>query len=60
MGPKGTHKIISELINQLKSRQTPQERKEYLIDFPGFKNVFKRDIEINAEINIEISQEQEP
>lgn len=59
MGPKGTHKIISELINQLKSRQTPQERKEYLIDFPGFKNVFKRDIEINAEINIEISQEQE-
>ena len=59
IGPRGTQKVISELINKLKSKQTPQERKEYLIDFPGFKNVFKKDIEINTEINIEISQEQE-
>lgn len=41
MGPKGTHKIISELINQLKSRQTPQERKEYLIDFQDLKMFLK-------------------
>ena len=28
IGPKGTHKIISELINKLKSKQTPQESEE--------------------------------
>jgi len=59
MGPQGTQKIILELINRLKTKQIPQERKEYLIDFPGFKNVFKKDIVINSEINIEISSEQE-
>lgn len=42
IGPRGTQKVISELINKLKSSQIPQERKEYLIDFPGFKNVFKK------------------
>lgn len=59
IGPIGTQKVIKELINKLKSKQIPQERKSYLIDFPGFEQVFKKNISINENINVEISKEEE-
>ena len=59
IGPIGSQKIIANLINKLKTKQVPQERKSYLIDFPGFEQVFKKNISINENINIEITEEEE-
>ena len=59
IGPIGTKKIILDLINRLKAWHFPKERKQYLIDYPGFQQVFKKDIVISEDINIEISVDQE-
>ena len=59
IGPIGSQKIIANLINQLKIKQIPQERKSYLIDFPGFEQVFKKNISINENVNIEITEVEE-
>lgn len=59
IGPTETQNIIEDLIVRLKSKHSPQERKEYLIDFPGFETIFKKNIILNKNVNIEITTEQE-
>ncbi len=59
IGPEGTKNIITDLIGRLNTKHAPQERKTYLIDFPGFSNVFRKNIAISDNIHIEISREQE-
>lgn len=38
--PHGTRGVISGLLNELRSRQSPQERYKYLIEYPGFAGIY--------------------
>ena len=38
--PKGTYASLSNLVHELNTTQYPKERKKYLKNFPGFKNLF--------------------
>lgn len=38
--PHGTRGVISGLLNELTSRQKARERRDYLINYPGFSAVF--------------------
>jgi hypothetical protein len=38
--PHGTRGVISGLLKELRSRQSPQERRKYLIEYPGFSSIY--------------------
>ncbi|MEX2411683.1 MAG: Piwi domain-containing protein, partial [Candidatus Paceibacterota bacterium] len=38
--PFGTRGVIKNLFRELRNAHEPRERKQYLIDYPGFKNIF--------------------
>ncbi|MDO9028605.1 MAG: hypothetical protein Q7U68_07090, partial [Candidatus Roizmanbacteria bacterium] len=38
--PYGQNNVIKGILSELESRQRPQERQNYLIEFPGFARVF--------------------
>ncbi|WP_266367802.1 argonaute/piwi family protein [Tellurirhabdus rosea] len=42
--PEGYYKIIKNLVYELSKTHSPFERKDYLPSFPGFKEIFKKEL----------------
>ncbi len=40
LAPHGALPTVDRLLQEMESRHTPRERREYLVDFPGFSKVF--------------------
>jgi len=55
--PYGQGSVIKRILSELESRQQPKERKNYLIEFPGFSRVFGlRTVLANLSAQVELPQ----
>jgi hypothetical protein len=41
IGPSGATAVADRLLAELEQRHSPKERRQYLIDFTGFRNIFR-------------------
>lgn len=56
IAPKSQLYRLSNLLRELESKALPKERKNYLIDFPGFSRVFGVRV-IQSDVAIELTQD---
>ena len=58
IAPFGESRRLNGFLRELKEKQTPKERKEYLPDWPGFENVFKvQVVPANESCRVELDKE---
>lgn len=69
IAPNGRSKELKNFINELNSSHTPRERKQYLIEYPGFSKIFKTSlvcandsacIELAKDLDKEIAESSTP
>lgn len=55
ISPCGESRVLAELVGELHLKHSPRERHEYLVDFPGFRQVFGTEIELaGPEAHVEL------
>jgi len=66
--PAGESGVVDQILRELEGRHQPQERKQYLIDFPGFSRVFgvrlvrapQAHVELPAALDQELARAERP
>lgn len=55
ISPSGEGGVLAQLVSELRFRHTPRERPEYLVDYPGFKELFGVGLELaGSEAHVEL------
>jgi hypothetical protein len=55
ISPCGESGVLAKLVGEMRRRHSPRERREYLVDYPGFKEVFGTEIELaGREAHVEL------
>lgn len=53
--PSGATGVLGQLIAELRVKHSPKERKEYLVEYPGFRELFGVDVELaGSEARVEL------
>ncbi len=55
ISPYGEAGVLAKLVGELRLKHSPRERREYLVEYPGFKEVFGVEIELaKPEAHVEL------